>query len=163
MIFYYTSLFDIAMFTHVGHVLMIAHFLFVGYLFIWCMIGVDPGAAQPAYPFRVLMLFVMLSVHAFFGVSLMSSGTLLAPNYWHAIGQTNDAALLADQQLGGAIAWGSGDIPSLLLGVALVFAWLRDDQRRARQLDRQAERDNDAELRRYNERLAALTRQDRSS
>jgi putative copper resistance protein D len=163
VIFYYTSLFDIAMFTHVGHVLMIAHFLFVGYLFIWCMIGVDPGAAQPAYPFRVLMLFVMLSVHAFFGVSLMSSGTLLAPNYWHAIGQTNDAALLADQQLGGAIAWGSGDIPSLLLGVALVFAWLRDDQRRARQLDRQAERDNDAELRRYNERLAALTRQDRSS
>ena len=163
VIFYYTRLFDIAMFTHVGHVLMIAHFLFVGYLFIWCMIGVDPGAAQPAYPFRVLMLFVMLSVHAFFGVSLMSSGTLLAPNYWHAIGQTNDAALLADQQLGGAIAWGSGDIPSLLLGVALVFAWLRDDQRRARQLDRQAERDNDAELRRYNERLAALTRQDRSS
>jgi cytochrome c oxidase assembly factor CtaG/putative copper export protein len=163
VIFYYTSIFDIAMFTHVGHVLMIAHFLFVGYLFIWCMIGVDPGPAQAAYPFRILMLFVMLSVHAFFGVSLMSSGTLLAPNYWHAIGQTNDAALLADQQLGGAIAWGSGDIPSLLLGVALVFAWLRDDQRRARQLDRQAERDNDAELRRYNERLAALTRQDRSS
>jgi putative copper resistance protein D len=41
VIFYYTRLFDIAMFTHVGHVLMIAHFLFVGYLFIWCMIGVD--------------------------------------------------------------------------------------------------------------------------
>jgi len=163
VIFYYTRLFDIAMFTHVGHVLMIAHFLFVGYLFIWCMIGVDPGPAQPAYPFRVLMLFVMLGVHAFFGVSLMSSGTLLAPNYWHAIGQTNDAALLADQQLGGAIAWGSGDIPSLLLGVALVFAWLRDDQRRARQLDRQADRDNDAELRRYNERLAALSRQDNRS
>ena len=102
----------------------------------------------PAYPFRVLMLFIMLGVHAFFGVSLMSSGTLLAPNYWHAIGQTDNAALLADQQLGGAIAWGSGDIPSLLLAVALVFAWMRDDQRRARQLDRQAERDNDAELRR---------------
>jgi len=43
------------------------------------------------------------------------------------------------------------------------YYWMRDDQRRARQLDRQAERDNDAELRRYNERLAALTRQDRSS
>ena len=162
VIFYYTSIFDLAMFTHVGHVLMTAHFLFVGYLFIWCMIGIDPGTAQPAYPFRVLMLFIMLGVHAFFGVSLMSSGTLLAPNYWHAIGQTNNAALLADQQLGGAIAWASGDIPSLLLAVALVFAWMRDDQRRARQLDRQAERDNDAELRRYNERLAALTRRDTS-
>ena len=162
VIFYYTSIFDLAMFTHVGHVLMTAHFLFVGYLFIWCMIGIDPGPAQAAYPFRVLMLFIMLGVHAFFGVSLMSSGTLLAPNYWHAIGQTDNAALLADQQLGGAIAWGSGDIPSLLLAVALVFAWMRDDQRRARQLDRQAERDNDAELRRYNERLAALSRRDTS-
>jgi putative copper resistance protein D len=162
VIFYYTSIFDLAMFTHVGHVLMTAHFLLVGYLFIWCMIGIDPGPAQAAYPFRVLMLFIMLGVHAFFGVSLMSSGTLLAPNYWHAIGQTDNAALLADQQLGGAIAWGSGDIPSLLLAVALVFAWMRDDQRRARQLDRQAERDNDAELRRYNERLAALSRRDTS-
>jgi putative copper resistance protein D len=50
----------------------------------------------------------------------------------------------------------------LLLAVALVFAWMRDDQRRARQLDRQAERDNDAALRRYNERLAALSRRDTS-
>ena len=31
-----------------------------------------------------------------------------------------DGALLQDQQNGGAIAWGAGDIPSLLLGVALV-------------------------------------------
>jgi putative copper resistance protein D len=93
----------------------------------------------------------------------MSSGTLLAPNYWHAIGQTNDETLLADQQLGGGDRLGLGDIPSLLLGVALVFTGCATTRRRARQLDRQAERDNDAGLRRYNERLAALTRQDRSS
>jgi cytochrome c oxidase assembly factor CtaG/putative copper export protein len=160
VVFYYSRIFELAMSTHTGHVLMVVHFLGVGYLFIWCLIGVDPGARRSGYPFRLLLLLVMLGVHAFFGVSLMSSGTLLAPDWWHALGQTNDAALLADQQRGGAIAWAAGDLPSLLLGVALVVNWVRDDTRRARQLDRQADRDQDAALRAHNERLAALARRD---
>jgi putative copper resistance protein D len=160
VIFYYSRAFELAMFTHTGHVLMVLHFLGVGYLFIWCLIGIDPGARRPGYPFRLLLLLVMLGVHAFFGVSLMSSGALLAPDWWHALGQTDDAALLADQQRGGAIAWAAGDLPSLVLGVALVVNWVRDDTRRARQLDRQADRDQDAALRAHNERLASLARRD---
>ena len=160
VVFYYSRIFELAMFTHTGHVLMVVHFLGVGYLFIWCLIGIDPGAHRPDYPFRLLMLLVMLGVHAFFGISLMSSGTLLAPEWWHALGRTDHAALLADQQRGGAIAWAAGDLPSLLLGVALLVSWVRDDTRRARQLDRQADRDQDAALRAHNERLAALARRD---
>jgi cytochrome c oxidase assembly factor CtaG len=160
--FYYTRLFDLAMFTHTGHVLMTAHFLLTGYLFVWSLIGVDPGPARPSYPFRLILLLVMLGFHAFFGISLMSSGALLAPDWWHALGQTNNAALLADQQTGGAIAWAAGDIPSLLLGATLVVGWIRSDAREARRLDRQADRDGDADLRRYNEQLAALARRDSS-
>jgi putative copper resistance protein D len=163
VVFYYTRLFELAMFTHVGHVLMTAHFLLSGYLFVWSLIGLDPGPARPPYPFRLLLLLVMLGFHAFFGISLMSSGTLLAADWWHALGQTDDAALLADQQAGGAIAWGLGDIPSLMLGIALVVGWVRSDARETRRLDRQADRDGDAELRQYNERLAALAhREDQS-
>jgi cytochrome c oxidase assembly factor CtaG/putative copper export protein len=160
VVFYYSRIFELAMFTHTGHVLMVVHFLGVGYLFTWCLIGVDPGARRPGYPFRLLLLLVMLGVHAFFGISLMSNGTLLAPDWWHALGQTDDAALLADQQRGGAIAWAAGDVPSLLLGLALLVNWVRDDSRRARQLDRQADRDQDAALRAHNDRLAALARRD---
>jgi cytochrome c oxidase assembly factor CtaG len=47
VIFYYTWLFPVAMITHTGHVLMAAHFLMVGYLFIWSLIGIDPGPARP--------------------------------------------------------------------------------------------------------------------
>jgi hypothetical protein len=47
VIFYYTWLFPVAMITHAGHVLMAAHFLMVGYLFIWSLIGIDPGPARP--------------------------------------------------------------------------------------------------------------------
>ena len=31
------------MFTHTGHVLMTAHFLLTGYLFIWSLVGIDPA------------------------------------------------------------------------------------------------------------------------
>ena len=160
VVFYYTSLFDLALFSHLGHVLMTAHFLATGFLVIWALVGIDPGPARPGYPFRLLILFLILGFHALFGITMMSSGALLAPDWWHALGQTDDAALLADQQTGGAIAWAAGDLPGFLIGLALLVSWIRDDTRRARQLDRQADRDGDAELRRHNERLAELARLD---
>ena len=113
--FYYTWLFPVAMITHPGHVLMAIHFLIVGYLFVWSLIGIDPGPARPPYPLRVVVLLITMAFHAMFGVSLMASTTLLAPTWWHALGRADDAALVADQQTGGAIAWAAGDLPSLLL------------------------------------------------
>jgi putative copper resistance protein D len=158
VVFYYSRLFELAISTHTGHVLMTAHFLLSGYLFVWSLVGIDPGPQRPPYPFRLVLLLMTLAFHAFFGISLMSSGTLLAADWWHALGQTDDAALLKDQQDGGAIAWGAGDIPSLLLGVALLVSWVRSDASETKRKDRQADRDDDAELRAYNERLSALTR-----
>ena len=43
VVFYYSPLFELALRTHTGHVLMIVHFLLTGYLFAWVLIGVDPG------------------------------------------------------------------------------------------------------------------------
>jgi cytochrome c oxidase assembly factor CtaG/putative copper export protein len=160
VVFYYTWLFPMAMITHPGHVLMAIHFLIVGYLFVWSLIGIDPGPTRPPYPLRVLVLLITMAFHAVFGVSLMASTTLLAPTWWYALGQAEDAALVADQQAGGGIAWAAGDVPSLLLMVALVVSWFQSDRREARRLDRQADRDGGAELRSYNERLAELARRD---
>lgn len=155
-VFYYTPLFSLALSTHTGHVLMTAHFLLTGYLFIWALVGVDPGPERPPYPFRLIILLVTLAFHAFFGIALMSGATLLAPQWWASLGRTDTVALLADQQRGGAIAWGAGDLPSLLLGVALLVGWIRSDRQTSKRLDRQADRDDDAELKAYNARLAAL-------
>jgi cytochrome c oxidase assembly factor CtaG/putative copper export protein len=160
IIFYYSRLFQLAMFTHTGHVLMTAHFLLTGYLFVWALVGVDPGPSRPPYPLRLMLLLVTLGFHAFFGISLMSSGSLLAPDWWHALGQNDDAALLSDQQTGGSIAWAAGDLPSLFIGLALIVGWFHSDAREAKRSDRQADRDGDAELRRYNEQLASLSRRD---
>ena len=163
IVFYYTGLFQVAMFTHIGHVLMTLHFLLAGYLFIWSLVGIDPGPRRPPYPIRLLVLLVTMAFHAFFGLSLMQSAALIGPDWWHALGQTDDAALLAEQQLGGGIAWGAGDIPALLIGVTLIIQWVRSDSLETRRHDRQADRNDDAELKAYNERLAAMARKDRQT
>jgi putative copper resistance protein D len=65
--------------------------------------------------------------------------------------------LLADQRVGGALAWGAGDLPTLVLALLVTLAWVRSDDAETRRLDRQADRDDDAELLAYNAHLAAIS------
>jgi putative copper resistance protein D len=154
--FYYSPAFEGALSTHEWHVAMCVHFLLSGYLFFWVFIGVDPGPARPPYPVLLIVLLGTLAFHAFFGVALMLSDQVLAADWWHALGQTNHAALLADQHAAGGIAWGASEIPMVLVTLGVAVQWTRSDERAARRLDRQADRDGDAELRAYNARLARL-------
>ncbi|MDQ0618140.1 sugar phosphate permease [Arthrobacter globiformis] len=107
--------------------LMCIHFLLTGYLFAWVLIGIDPGPGRSPYPFRLIMLLATMAFHAFFGLSLMHGTEILAPQWWASLQLTTDQeALLADQQRGGAIAWGVGEIPTVsgILGVCLPAALL---------------------------------------
>ena len=71
--------------------------------------------------------------------------------------------LLGDQRLGGGIAWAAGEVPLVVVMVALLIQWTRSDRRTAKRLDRAADRDNDADLAAYNAMLAELARRDRQS
>ncbi|MCX7523009.1 cytochrome c oxidase assembly protein [Microbacterium sp. STN6] len=159
--FYYSPAFAWALRDHVGHVLMCLHFMASGYLFFWVFIGVDPGPKRPGYPVLLITLLATLAFHAFFGVALMESTGLMASEWWHALGQTNDAALLADQHAAGGIAWGASEVPMVLVALGLVHAWMKSDERTARRLDRKADRDGDADLTAYNERLQRMADHER--
>ncbi|MGL5857497.1 MAG: cytochrome c oxidase assembly protein [Angustibacter sp.] len=156
IVFYYSPLFSLALRTHTGHVLMHVHFLLAGYLFASVLVGVDPGPRRPAYPLRLVVLLAAMTFHAFFGVTLVTGSRLLAADVLGALDRTWGRSPLADQQYGGAIAWGVGELPALALAVGIAVAWARSDDREARRRDRQADRDDDAELRAYNDRLAQL-------
>jgi cytochrome c oxidase assembly factor CtaG/putative copper export protein len=156
--FYYSSLLELALSTHVGHELMTVHFLLAGYLFANAVIGVDPGPARPVHAFRLLLLFATMAFHAFFGVSLLGGDTLLAADWFSATGWGIDA--LADQREGGAIAWGIGELPTLVLALVVAVQWSRSDEREARRSDRAADRDDDARLAEYNAMLARLGERD---
>ncbi|MEJ5944094.1 cytochrome c oxidase assembly protein [Pseudokineococcus basanitobsidens] len=158
VVFYYSPLFELALSTHVGHELMMVHFLAVGYLFANTLVGVDPGPNRPSYPLRLVLLLATMAFHAFFGIWVMSSEALLANSWFSSTGWGIDA--LADQKVGGGIAWGIGEIPTLLLLVVVAVQWSRSDDREARRTDRAADRDGDAQLAAYNAMLAERGRQD---
>lgn len=154
--FYWTGLFELSLTTHTGHLLMLAHFLLTGYLFTWVLIGIDPGVPRWS-PLGLLgILFATISFHAFFGVALTGSEDLLAPDFFLQLNLPWGPDVLADQQRAGEIAWGVGEAPTLILAVIVAVQWFRTDQKETARKDRQADRDGDAELRAYNERLARL-------
>lgn len=155
-VFYYSPLFELALTTHTGHLLMMGHFLFTGYLFVWVMIGIDPGPPRWSPLMLLVILFATVSFHAFFGVALTGSQDLLAGDFYRALDLPWMADPLGDQRTAGEIAWGVGEAPTLVLAVVVATQWFRRETRAAVRHDRRAERDGDAELAAYNARLGRL-------
>ncbi|HEY2500520.1 MAG TPA: cytochrome c oxidase assembly protein [Mycobacterium sp.] len=157
---YFSNLFDTTVSSHAGHMAMNLHFLISGYLFYWVVIWVDP-TPRPIPPLaKVAVVFASLPLHAFFGVELMGTRTVLGAAYYRSLGLPWHTDLLGDQRLGGGIAWAAGELPLVIVMIALLVQWARSDARTARRLDRAAERNNDAELTAYNAMLAELARRE---
>ncbi|MER2606870.1 MAG: cytochrome c oxidase assembly protein, partial [Siculibacillus sp.] len=68
--------------------------------------------------------------------------------------------LLADQHLGGGLAWGLGEVPMVAVALILAVQWARADDREAKRGEPAADRDGDAELTAYNAMLAGMADQD---
>lgn len=158
-IFYYSPLFRWAAEDHIGHTFMVVHFLATGYLLALSLIGIDPMPYKAPYAIRLLVLLGTMAFHAFFGLTLMIGDNLLAADWYGAMGRTWGPSAIADQQIGGGIAWSIGEIPTLVLAIAVVILWARSDSVLAKRLDRKADRDGDAERNEYNEMLERLQKQ----
>lgn len=152
---YFTPIFDTLMGSKVGHIGMMVHFLAVGLVFFWPIMGVDPGPHRPGYIMRMLELFAGMPFHAFFGIALMMASEPMVGTYKNPPSSLGIDAL-ADQTAAGGIAWAFSEVPSVLVLLALLFQWYRSEQRQARRTDRAADRDGDKELEAYNAYLASL-------
>ncbi|MEV5972755.1 cytochrome c oxidase assembly protein [Streptomyces sp. NPDC051921] len=152
---YFTPLFDFLMGSQAGHVAMMVHFLMVGLVFFWPIMGVDPGPHRPGYVMRMLELFAGMPFHAFFGIAMMMATEPLVKVYADPPASLGIDAL-SDQHAAGGIAWAFSEIPSVLVLIALVYQWYHSEQRQAVRKDRAADRDGDKELEAYNAYLASL-------
>ncbi|TDD79687.1 copper resistance protein CopD [Actinomadura darangshiensis] len=167
---YFTPLFESAMRNHLGHIAMMVHFLASGSLFFWVLLGVDPAPKKLPYPGRLLLLFVTMPFHAFFGIALMNMSQALARGWYASVDPPWGTTILHDQHTGGAIAWAFGEVPTFIVLIVLAFQWYMHDQRQARRLDRKADRAakpggraEDDELAAYNARLAKLAERDKAA
>ena len=169
---YLTPLFGEAMRFHWAHQVMNLHFIASGYLFYGLVVGVD----QPPHPLphlgRLGFVLAAMPFHAFFAVAVMSSSTVIARTYYEYLGRAWDTDLLRDQYVGGGIAWAAGEVPLLLVVLALAHQWSRQDAREAVRRDRRADRaqalrdaggggEDDVDA--YNQMLARLAEADRRS
>ncbi|MFJ8007825.1 cytochrome c oxidase assembly protein [Streptomyces fagopyri] len=152
---YFSPIFDFLMGSRTGHTVMMCHFLAVGLVFFWPIMGVDPGPHRPGYLLRMLELFAGMPFHAFFGIALMMASTPMVETYKNPPASLAIDAL-TDQNAAGGIAWAFSEIPSVLVLLALLFQWYGSEQRQARRTDRAADRDGDKELEAYNAYLASL-------
>ena len=157
---YFGGIFDAVAGVHAAHVAMNLHFLLTGYLFYWVVIGIDPTPRPIPSLAKLGMVFGSLPLHAFFGVVLMGTQTVMAEGFYKSLQLYWHTDLLADQRLGGGIAWSAGEVPLVLVMLALLIQWRRSDNRTATRLDRAADRDDDADLAAYNAMLAKLAEQE---
>ncbi|HEV2894365.1 MAG TPA: cytochrome c oxidase assembly protein [Actinomycetota bacterium] len=138
---YFSPLFDLTLRQPLVHDLVHVHFLTAGLLFWWPVVGLDPSRWRLPHIARLLFVFLMVPFHAFLGVAIMNSGRVLAPtleSFQRSWGPTP----LADQQVGGAILWGAGDLIALSAVLGILISWasyeekvvaVREDRRLARE------------------------------
>ncbi|WP_237187193.1 cytochrome c oxidase assembly protein [Rothia nasimurium] len=160
VIVYFTPLFGVMLRYHVGHEFMLIHFLITGYIFSLVLIGIDPIPNRPTYPMRLIMIIATLGYHAFVGISIMQMDTLLQASWFGNLGRPWGLPAIDDQKLGGSLMWAIGEIPTMIIAVAVAVQWSMNDKKIQKRIDRQADRDGDAELNAYNDMFAQLAEKD---
>ena len=158
---YLGGIFGATLDSHGAHLLMNVHFILSGYLFYWVVIGIDPAPRQIQPVTKLAMVFGSLPFHAFFGIALMSTMEVIGGWYYRSLGLGWNDDLFNDQKVGGGIAWATGEIPLVLVMLALLVQWSRSDEKTAKRIDRAADRDDDAELAAHNAMFAELARRDK--
>jgi cytochrome c oxidase assembly factor CtaG len=126
------------------------------------LVGIDPAPRTLAPLWRFGLLLIVMPFHAFFSIALMSAATVIGLDYWRQLDRPYRTDLLHDQYLGGSISWALGEVPIVLVLLAVFVQWVRSDAREARRVDRAADREGaDAAHEHYNAWLAKLDAADR--
>jgi len=135
-VLYFTDLFGNMMQNHVGHFLMSAHFILVGFLFFNVIIGINPNPRRYPHILRIVILFGAMSLHAFFSIALMSETSLIDGGYYESLRTPWITSALDDQKAGGSVGWAMGEIPMLLALISTFILWMREDKRETVRIDR---------------------------
>lgn len=155
-IIYLTPFFGWAMRYHWAHQAMTVHYLFIGYIFYALVIGVDAPPRPLPHLAKLGLVLAAMPFHAFFGVIVMTSKDLLAGTYYHYIDIPWIGSLANDQFVAGGIAWSAGELPLIVVVLALVTQWSRQDAKLALRTDRHLDLGLDDSFEAYNDMLTKL-------
>ncbi len=112
------------------HATIHIHFLLAGSLFFWPAVGLDPMRRRLSHPARLLYVLLAVPFHAFLGLAVLSSKTVIGGDTYNRVHRSWGASPLADQRVGASILWAVGDVFGLVAGAVVVVQWIRYDARR---------------------------------
>ena len=135
-VLYFSPLYEETLRNPLLHDINHLHFVLIGCLWFWTLLGIDPLPNRPSYPARLIADFVSIPFHAFLGVTIMGASTILAGDYYLALDRGWGPSPLQDQQIAGGLLWASGDVISVALLLVLGMQWARASEREARATDR---------------------------
>ncbi len=131
---HFSPLYDAALEDPALHVAEHLVYLASGLLFWWPIVGADPSPWRLGYGSRLVYVGLQMPVNAAVGLAIYFAPTVLYAHY-AAIQRSWGPDARADQQIGGILMWGAGDILLLAAIPFLVAAWMRADERRSRRFD----------------------------
>lgn len=140
-VLYFSGWYEVTLRSGALHDVLHLHFVVVGCLFFWPLLGLDPVPGRVAYPFRMLMVFATLPFHAFLGVTIMTMDTLIGGDWYRSLERLWPPSPAADQHIAGGILWASGDLVGLVFFAVLFVQWIRESQREAQRVDRRLDRE----------------------
>jgi putative copper resistance protein D len=141
---YFTGLYELTMRNDLVHELVHLHFIAVGCLFFWPLLGVDPLPGRWPYPARALLMLLSTPFHTVLGLTVMQSTVLLGGDWYPSL-RLGWADPFTDQRVAGGILWAGGELVSVTMLAVLVAQWMRSADREARRMDRQLDREEAAE------------------
>jgi putative copper resistance protein D len=125
---YFTGLFDAAVRFHWAHTAIAVWFFFVGVLFAWVVVGVDPLPRRMPNLARLGMLLAAMPTDTVFAAMVLTTHTVIGngpagDNQYQALALPWVPNLLADQHAGGLIALIITEVSLMLAIVFLLLRW----------------------------------------
>ncbi|HET6949203.1 MAG TPA: cytochrome c oxidase assembly protein [Acidimicrobiales bacterium] len=124
---YLTPLLGLSVRNDAVHLLVHAHVVLSGTLFLTVVAGIDPLPGRPPFAARLLVLLAAVPFHAVVGLALLSASAPVEPDAY---------PLLSDQRTAAGLFWGTGELFTLLVAAVVVRQWYAGEQRAAARDDR---------------------------
>lgn len=131
---HFSPLYDAALRDSNVHVVEHAIYFAAGVLFWWPVVAADPIPRRLGYGARLAYVGLQMPVNAAVGLAIYFAPTVLYPHY-ATLARTWGPDALTDQQIGGVVMWGVGDLVLLAVLPAIVVAWMGAEARRSRRSD----------------------------
>ncbi|WP_040158438.1 cytochrome c oxidase assembly protein [Nigerium massiliense] len=157
---YYTPLFPWLMRYHWAHQLMLLLFMVTGYAFFNMLIGIDRQYWRMPHLIKLALLISIMPFHAIFAVGILSSQSLIGADFYQAIDVAWVGNLMADQNVAGQITWILGEVPIVVVIIALATQWFRQDRSESTEYDLSEQETEDDQLHAYNDMLRELAERD---